>query len=77
MGSDMAHEKGLIKGNNVSLFLSCTSEQEIYNYYAKLSEGGRANHPLANSFWGFLIGDLTDKFGTHWILNYSKSTMNI
>ena len=39
MGSDMVNENGLTKGNNVSLSLSCSTEEEIYNYYAKLSEG--------------------------------------
>ena len=29
MGSDMVNEKGLIRGNSVSLSLSCTSEEEI------------------------------------------------
>ena len=68
MGSDIVNENGLIKGNNVSLSLSCSTEEEIYSYYAKLSEGGFANHPLENSFWGALFGDLTDKYGNHWIL---------
>ena len=77
MGSDMVHENGLMKGNNVSLSLSCTSEEEINKYYAKLSEGCSAKHSLETSFWGALFGDLTDKFGTHWILNYSKNTSNI
>jgi PhnB protein len=72
MGSDMVSEKGLIKGNAVSLSLNCSSEQEIKSYYAKLSESGAANHPLENSFWGALIGDLTDKFGKHWVLNFDK-----
>ena len=72
MGSDIVNENGLIKGNNVSLSLSCSTEEEIYNYYAKLSEGGFADHPLENSFWGALFGDLTDKYGNHWILDYNK-----
>ncbi|GAA4758233.1 VOC family protein [Flavobacterium hankyongi] len=72
MGSDMVSEKGLIKGNSVSLSLNCSSEEEIKNCYAKLSAGGTANHKLEESFWGALFGDLTDKFGTHWILNYTK-----
>jgi PhnB protein len=73
MGSDMVSEDGLIKGNAVSLSLHCNSEKEIKNFYAKLAEGGAANHPLENSFWGALFGDLTDKFGNHWILNYNKN----
>lgn len=73
MGSDMVSEKGLIKGNNVSLSLNCSSEEEIKTCYEKLSEGGTADHVLEDSFWGALFGDLTDKFGNHWILNFDKN----
>jgi PhnB protein len=73
MGSDMVSEQGLVKGNNVSLSLNCSSEEEIKNCYERLSNGGLQNHPLENSFWGALFGDLTDKFGNHWILNFEKN----
>lgn len=73
MGSDMVSEKGLVKGNSVSLSLNCSSEEEIKNFYAKLSEGGSADHPLEDTFWGALFGDLTDKFGNHWLLNFDKN----
>ena len=72
MGSDMVSEDGLIAGNNVSLALNCISEEEIFCYYKKLGQGGVANHPLENTFWGALFGDLTDKYGNHWILHYEK-----
>jgi PhnB protein len=72
MGSDMVSEKGLIKGNNVSLSLNCNSEEEIKSCYTKLSKGGSQNHPLEDSFWGALFGDLTDKYGNNWILNFDK-----
>ncbi|KAF2343124.1 VOC family protein [Flavobacterium tistrianum] len=74
MGSDLVSEKGLIKGNSVSLSLNCSSEEEIKDCYAKLSAGGTANHQLEESFWGALFGDLTDKFGNHWILNCTKNS---
>jgi PhnB protein len=76
MGSDMVSEKGLVKGNTVSLSLNCSSEEEIKSYYTKLSNAGLQNHPLENSFWGALFGDLTDKFGNHWILNFNKNANN-
>jgi PhnB protein len=72
MGSDMVSENGLIKGNAVSLTLSCGSEKEIRSCYKKLSAGGKATHPLEDSFWGALFGDLTDKFGNQWILNFNN-----
>lgn len=73
MGSDMVPESGLIKGNSVSLSLTCNSEEEIRKYYKKLSSEGRATHPLENTFWGALFGDLTDKFGNYWLLNFDKN----
>lgn len=73
MGSDMVGEKGLQRGNAVSLCLNCTSEEEIRRLYYRLSEGGQATDPLEDTFWGDLFGGLTDQFGNHWILNYNRS----
>lgn len=72
MASDMVGEHGLTKGNSVSLILNCSSEDEIRMLYEKLSEGGKQDHPLELSFWGALFGDLTDKFGHHWLLHYDQ-----
>ncbi|MFI5217933.1 MAG: VOC family protein [Bacteroidia bacterium] len=75
MASDMVSEEGLKKGNGVSLMLNCSSEQEINASYKKLSSGGKATHPLENTFWGALFGDLTDKYGNHWLLHFDKNQM--
>lgn len=72
MASDMVPEGGLIVGNSVSLMLNCSSEKEIKNLYEKLSAGGKATHQLEETFWGALFGDLTDRFGNHWLLHFSK-----
>src|SRR6478736_5944298 len=40
MGSDMLGDKGLLKGNNISMAINCSSEAEIENFYEKLSAGG-------------------------------------
>lgn len=69
-GSDLVGEEGLLKGNSVSLSLCCSSEDEIKTFYTKLSEGGSPNHPLQDTFWGAKSGDLTDKFGNHWLLSF-------
>src|SRR5450432_1489803 len=61
LGSDMVNESGLIKGNSVSLVLDCSSEKEARHSYEKLAEGGHAIHPLENTFWGALFGELKDK----------------
>src|SRR5436190_13746474 len=70
MASDMVPENGLRKGNAVSMSLECKSEDEIRKTYEKLSTGGKRDHPIEDTFWGALFGDLTDKFGNHWLLHY-------
>lgn len=74
MGSDMVADNGLTIGNSVSMSLDCESEEEIRSAYEKLTAGGEATHPVEQSFWGALFGDLTDKFGNHWLLTYSRSS---
>ncbi len=73
MGSDMVGENGLKKGNSVSLAINCSSDEEIRSFYEKLSAGGKKDHGLEESFWGATFGDLTDKYGNHWLLNYEKN----
>jgi PhnB protein len=70
--SDMGND-GLIRGNNVSLMLNCSSENEIRTTYEKLASGGEATHPLEDTFWGSLFGGLTDKFEIRWILHFPKN----
>ena len=72
MATDCVPEEGLVKGNTVALCINCSSEEEIKALYASLSAGGKATHPVQDTFWGALFGDLTDQFGNHWLLNYTK-----
>lgn len=73
MATDCVGPDGLVKGNSVSLCINCGSEDEINTLYSKLSIGGITTYPLKNTFWGALFGGLTDKYGNHWLLNYSKN----
>jgi PhnB protein len=76
MATDMVPKNGMIKGNNLSLMVDCESELEIRNLYKVLLVGGHSDHPLEDTFWGAIFGDLTDKYGNHWLLNYTKETTN-
>jgi PhnB protein len=69
LASDMASEKGLIKGNIISLALGCSSEKEIRHFFRQLSDGGKITHPLHRFFDG-TIGALTDKYGMNWVLKH-------
>ncbi len=72
MATDITPQNGIIKGNNVSLMLDCDSESEIKTLYKNLLLGGYSNHALEETFWGAIFGNLTDKYGNHWLLNYTK-----
>ena len=72
LASDMVAERGLEVGNAVSLMLDCSSEEEIRRLYYLLSDGGQRTHPLEQTFWGALFGNLTDKYGNHWLLHFDS-----
>ena len=62
----------LVAGTTVSLMLTCESAEEIQSAFAKPSAGGKVGHPLKPEFWGATFGDLTDRFGVRWMLNFEK-----
>ncbi|MFZ4614846.1 MAG: VOC family protein [Rectinemataceae bacterium] len=57
-------------GNALSLMLYCSSEAEIRSIFPKLASGGTVNTDIRLEFWGSLYGDVTDRFGTRWMLNF-------
>jgi PhnB protein len=72
MGSDMMGNS-LHPGNRVGLCLNCSSDEEINDFFTRLSAGGQVKTPLHQSFWGATYGELTDKFGLLWMFNYTKN----
>jgi PhnB protein len=72
VGTDMVTDRGLKKGNAVSLMLHCSSEEELRAAYTKLSRDGKATSPPEFTYSGALFGDLIDRFGNHWLLNYEN-----
>jgi PhnB protein len=72
MGSDMIGE-GLHRGNGVSIMLDFANEADVRATYDKLAEGGNPTHPLENTFWGAIFGNLVDRFENPWMLHYQKS----
>src|SRR5258708_29695825 len=71
MASDMTEPEAGVQGNTVTLCLVCGSKQEIETLYSKLSAGGKVGHPLKEEFFG-TFGDLTDKFGFDWMLQFDN-----
>jgi PhnB protein len=72
MGSDMIGS-ALQTGNSIMLCLNCSSDQEINTIFDRLSAGGHVKTPLHQSFWGATYGELKDKFGMDWMLNYTRN----
>jgi PhnB protein len=72
MAAEMMGPNAFVRGNNITLCINCTSEEEINNFFSKLSEGGNIMQPLAKQFWGALFGMVTDKFGISWMMNYEN-----
>ncbi len=72
MGSDMIGS-ALQTGNSIMLCLNCNSDQEINTIFDRLSAGGHVKTPLHQSFWGATYGELKDKFGMDWMLNYTRN----
>jgi PhnB protein len=72
MGSDMIGS-ALHTGNSIMLCLNCSSDQEINSIFDRLSAGGQVKTPLHQSFWGATYGELKDKFGMDWMLNYTRN----
>lgn len=58
------------RNNTVFLHVSFDSEDELQKAYKALSSGGKVNMPLEKTFWGSIYGDLVDKFGTAWGLEF-------
>jgi PhnB protein len=73
MGTDAPESLGfkVDQGNNVYVALHPDSRSEANNLFAKLSEGGNAEMPMQDMFWGDYYGSLTDKFGIKWMVIYT------
>ena len=76
MGTDIPASMGMAlnKGNDVTIGLHPDSRDEADRLFAALSAGGTVGQPMHDAFWGDYYGDLTDTFGTRWMINYSTQS---
>lgn len=61
-----------VQGNNFSISVHPASREEADRIFNALAEGGSVGMPMADQFWGDYFGDLTDRFGIHWMVNHSE-----
>ena len=58
-------------GNNCTIHLVVDSEKEVYDIFNKLSEDGEVIMPAEKTFWNSVYGNLTDKFGIQWGIEFA------
>jgi len=71
--SDVIESSGqkLVQGNNVIISLQAQSKEEADKLFTGLSAGGMIDMPMADQVWGDYYGSFTDKFGVHWMVDYT------
>ncbi|MFP4369093.1 MAG: VOC family protein [Candidatus Kapaibacterium sp.] len=74
MASDSMPGSKVIKGNNIQLSLNLDDESLQSNLFNSLSQGGKVEYELQDTFWGARFGMLTDKFGIRWMMHIEKET---
>jgi len=72
MASDTHPSMKLEAGNNVHMSLSGNDSPRLTKIFNELARGGKVDMPLAKQFWGDTYGQLTDKFGVHWMINITS-----
>lgn len=75
MATDTIESLGqkFIPGNNFSLSITPTSEEEALHFFNGLSAGGNIEVPFKKEFWGGFFGMFTDKFGLRWMINFEPN----
>lgn len=74
MASDAMPARQAKMGDNISMSIGGSDHAKLTEIFNKLSQGGKVEMPLAKQFWGDTYGQLTDKFGVHWMVNISAQT---
>jgi PhnB protein len=64
----------LTQGNTVTINLEPDTRAETDRLFNALAQGGTADMPLADQFWGAYFGILVDKFGIRWMFNCASAT---
>ena len=72
MASDTHPSLKLTVGNNVHMSIIGSDSAGLTKIFKELARGGKIDMPLAKQFWGDTYGQLTDKFGVHWMVNVAS-----
>ncbi len=69
MASDSMPSRKATIGDNVHMSISGDDADRLTRIFNGLAQGGKVDMPLAKQFWGDTYGQLTDRFGIHWMVN--------
>lgn len=73
MATDALESMGqkVVQGNNYYIYIGPDSKEDADRIYNALSEGGKIEMAIADSFWGSYFGCFADKFGVQWMVDYT------
>ena len=60
--------KGEAKFQGISLTLNCKSDAEAEKHFAALSQGGKVEMPMTETFFASKFGMVADKFDVSWMV---------
>ncbi|MFZ0530484.1 MAG: VOC family protein [Propionicimonas sp.] len=69
MGADVPPGMPHTDGTSITVSLSGDEDALLRGYFDGLSAGGTVTMPLDQAPWGDYFGQLTDRFGTGWLVN--------
>jgi PhnB protein len=72
MASDAMTSQQANVGDSVHMNISGQDSARLTMIFDGLPSGWRVDMPLAERFWGDTYGQLTAKFGIHWIINITS-----
>jgi len=55
---------------NIHISLNYSDLEEMKVAFERLAEGGKITMPLEKQFWNATYGQLVDRFGLHWMMNF-------
>ena len=75
MASDVPASMGMTlnQGNNFFLSIDTDSKEEADNLFKLLSDGGKVEMAMQNTFWGAYFGMFSDKFGIQWMISFETN----
>lgn len=71
MGSDAAGAR-YNKPQGYAINIGVDTPEEAERVFAALSKGGNVGMAMTETFWAKRFGMVTDRFGTHWMVNCEK-----